>query len=361
MATASTMSIPFEVPSRAAMPLHTIDPLSDRRWDDLAASHPRASAFHQRGWVQALAQTYGYQPFVLTSTPANQPLRDGILFCEVKSWVTGKRIVSLPFSDHCEPLLSDGDTWSEFSIWMRAECQRRRLKYFEVRPLSDEYSTEGLLQASQAFWFHTLDLTPPLEQIFRRLHKSSIRRRIERARREHLSYEAGRSESLLNDFYRLMVITRRRHRLLPQPQAWFRNLMECVGANLTIRVARKDGVLVAAMLTLRHRGIVIYKYGCSDETHHHLAGMPFLFWRLIEESKAAGAEQIDFGRTDLDNEGLTLFKDRFGTERRKITYVRYPVAGKENTIKFSAVRRIFSVLPSIVLSGAGRLVYRHLG
>lgn len=361
MAAASTMSIQFEAAGSATMPIYTIDPLSDRRWDDLAASHPRASAFHQRGWLEALARTYGYRPFVLTSAPANQPLCDGIVFCEVRSWITGKRIVSLPFSDHCEPLLSDGNTMPELGNWIRTECERQRLKYVELRPLSTQNSGEGSLQESQSFWLHTLNLTPSLEQLFRNLHKSSIRRRIERAQREQLSYEAGRSESLLNDFYRLMVVTRRRHRLLPQPRAWFRNLMECVGANLTIRVARKDGVLVAGMLTLRHRGNVIYKYGCSDETLHHLAGMPFLFWRLIEESKATGAEQIDFGRTDTDNVGLTMFKDRFGTERRKITYFRHPLSAKANSINLSGMRRIFSFLPGAVLSGAGGVVYRHLG
>ena len=68
--------------------------------------------------------------------------------------------------------------------------------------------------------------------------------------------------------------------------------------NAEIRLARKGGVPIAAILSLKHRRTVVYKYGCSDEKFHHLAGMPFLFWKLIEESKDAGAEQIDFGRTD---------------------------------------------------------------
>jgi len=73
----------------------------------------------------------------------------------------------------------------------------------------------------------------------------------------------------------------------------------------------------------------VYKYGCSDEKFHHLAGMPFLFWKLIEESKALGAEQIDFGRTDMDNDGLVEFKDRFGTTRQRLTYYRYPETSRE--------------------------------
>jgi CelD/BcsL family acetyltransferase involved in cellulose biosynthesis len=364
MATLSALAGSLEGASAASMPLYTIDPLLDSRWDDLVESHPRASVFHHKGWLQALASTYGYQPIGLTSAPAGKRLTDGIVFCQVKSWITGTRLVSLPFADHCEPLLNEiGDSF-ELAEWMRAECSRHHWKYVELRPLSWSTHSGCPLVASQSYWFHTLDLTPSLEQIFRHLHKDSTQRRIRRAERERLSYETGCSERLLNDFYRLLLITRRRHQLLPQPRAWFRNLVRCMGQNVQIRLARKDGVPIAAILALRHRTTVVYKYGCSDERFHHLAAMPFLFWKLIEESKAAGAEQLDFGRTDLDNDGLTTFKDRFGATRRRITYLRYPESAKEKGVMaadLTAVRRLFCVLPDILLPWAGRLVYRHIG
>lgn len=346
-----------------AMQIYTLDPLSDSRWDDLVLSHPRASVFHHTGWLQALAHTYGYQPIVLTSAPPGERLSDGIVFCEIKSWITRSRLVSLPFSDHCEPLLNESGDCLEFVNWTRAECRRRRWKYVEMRPLSSDSSACNSLVASHSYWFHTLDLKPSLEEIFRRLHKNSVQRRIQRAEREHLVYEAGRSEQLFDDFYRLLLITRRRHLMLPQPRTWFQNLMAWMGQDLTIRLARKDGVPIGAILTLRHGNTVVYKYGCSDEKLHHLAAMPFLFWKLIEESKAAGTERIDLGRTDIENEGLTTFKDRFGTTRKHLTYFRYP----ENTessltaADLTATRRVFSALPSVVLLWAGRLLYRHIG
>lgn len=86
------------------MTLYCLDPLIDSRWDDLVETHPSSSVFHRKEWLKTLADTYAYQPFVLTSTAPGMKLSDGIAFCEVKSWVTGKRLVSLPFSDHSEPL-----------------------------------------------------------------------------------------------------------------------------------------------------------------------------------------------------------------------------------------------------------------
>jgi hypothetical protein len=346
------------------MQLYTLDPMLDGRWDDLAASHPRASVFHQQGWLKALVRTYSYRPMVLTSTPPGKPLSNGIVFCEVKSWITGKRLVSLPFADHAESLLDEIGDSSELIEWMRTECRRHNWKYIELRPLSWKMQPDCPLAASQSFWFHTLSLTPSIEQIFRGLHKNCLQRRVRRAEREQLSYEKGCSEGLLNDFYRLLMITRRRHQLLPQPRAWFRNLVACMSPNVEIRLARKDGIPIAAILTLCHRRTVVYKYGCSDDKFHHLAGMPFLFWKLIEESKTAGAEQIDFGRTDLDNKGLIEFKDRFGTTRRQLTYFRYPESTREKGVVASylpAMRRLFSVLPDALSSRAGRLLYRHIG
>jgi Acetyltransferase (GNAT) domain len=364
MVTLSTVAAPFECVTAVAMQLYTLDPLSDSRWDDLVAVHPRASVFHRKGWLEALAKTYGYQPVVVTSSPPGTPLSDGIVFCRVKSWITGKRLVSLPFADHCEPLLNETGDSSEFVNWVREECTRGAWKYVELRPLSWDAPANCPIMASRSYWFHALDLTPSLEQIFDGFHKSSVQRRVRRAKRENFEYEAGCSEPLLKDFYKLLMITRRRHQGLPQPRAWFRNLIDGMGKDLEIRLVRKDGTPIAAILTVRHRTTVVYKYGCSDEKFHPLAAMPFLFWRLIEESKTAGAVQIDFGRTDLDNHGLTVFKDRLGATRKQLTYFRYPESAKKKGVMDGAlpgVRRLFSALPDALLPWAGNMVYRHIG
>lgn len=344
------------------MDIHSINPLSDSRWDDLVGRHPRASVFHERGWLEALARTYDYEPFVLTSTPPGEPLRDGLALCRISSLITGSRAVSLPFADHCEPLLNGNGDCSEFASWLRMECDRQHWRYVELRPLSWNANSDCSLLPIHSYFFHTLDLTAPLEEIFGGLHKDSMQRRIRRGERAGLSCEVG-SEELLDEFYQLILVTRRRHRLIPQPRDWFRNLIRSMGDDIRIRVARKDRIPVAAILTLRHRSTVVYKYGGSDARYHNLAGMPLLFWKLIEESKATNAEEIDFGRSDLHNKGLISFKDRFGTRKKLLTYFRYPAGGKDMISGWGAcaIRQLFSILPQIVLPAAGRILYRHIG
>jgi Acetyltransferase (GNAT) domain len=343
--------------------LFTIDPLSDSRWDDLVTCHPRSSAFHQRAWLEALSSTYGYAPLVLTGSPPGQALRDGLVFCRVSSWITGTRLVSLPFSDHCEPLAGEVRL-PEYFDWLRTECDRHRYGYVEIRPLTWSPDEKLPLPSGRAYYVHTLDLTPSPEKLFRSLHKDSMQRRIRRAEKEHLSYEVGRSDQLLEEFCRLQLITRRRHQLIPQPKAWFRNLVRCMGENLQIRLARRGTVPIAALLALRHRSSIIYKYGCSDARFHHLGAMPFLFWRFIDESRAAGAEEMDLGRSDLDQQGLITFKDRLGASKRRLHYIRYSISGKPDApgrLDTNRVRRIFPLLPDLLLLSAGRILYKHLG
>jgi CelD/BcsL family acetyltransferase involved in cellulose biosynthesis len=345
------------------MKIENLDPLLDPRWDQLVASHPSASVFHTRGWLSALAKTYGFRPVALTSAAAGKPLSDGVVFCEVRSSFTGARLISLPFSDHAQPLMNERGDPLELQQWMEAEYIRGQWKYVELRPVAWEMASGTSLVATESFWVHTLDLTPPIDKIFRSLHKSCFQRRIRHADHEHLAYERSSTDQLVDDFYNLLLITRRRHALLPQPREWFQNIMAEMSPNAEIRIARKDGVAVAAILTLRHRSTVVYKYGCSDGRFHHLAGMPFLFWKMIEESKQEGFERIDLGRTELENLGLIEFKDRMGTTRTKMSNLRYPKSEQTSGVQLSRMggeRKLLKFLPGVVSSTMGRLVYRHI-
>jgi hypothetical protein len=164
-----------------ATPVHTLDPLSDPRWDELASRHPRASIFHQRAWLEALARTYGYKPVVFTTSPASADLGNGLLFCQISSWITGKRVVSLPFSDHCEPLCDSAEEMKALVRHSQTEVDSHRWQYLELRPVDEEFgkaSGEVGLQPIGRYFHHVLDLKPAIEEIFQGFDKDSVQRRI---------------------------------------------------------------------------------------------------------------------------------------------------------------------------------------
>src|SRR2546421_630110 len=176
------------------------------------------------------------------------------------------------------------------------------------------------LEPSETFCFHSVDLTPALPDIFRRLHKDSTQRKIRRAERERLTYEQGRGEGLLDTFYQLLIRTRRRQHIPPPPRAWFRNLLAGLGDGISLRIASKDGHPIASIVTLRFKDVLVYKYGCSDERFHNLGGMHLLLWNAVQEAKQDGARELDLGRSDRRNSGLITFKDRWGAVRSDLTY-----------------------------------------
>jgi len=345
-----------------------VDPLADARWDELVLRHRRASVFHTCGWLSALQKTFGYSPVAFSGSAPGGPLENGLLFCEVKSWITGRRLVSLPFSDHCDPLFSSPAEQARILAHVREHFGRKRCKYVEVRPLSiaePEVLVAMDLRASEKFYLHMLSLDPPLEALFRGLHRDCIQRKVRRAEKEKLAYEVGRSDSLLRKFYRLQVRTRRRHGLPPQPLRWFRQLIASMGDRLSIRVASKDDHPVAAILTLSFKDTVTYKYGCSDERFTRFGGTPFLFWQTIREAKDQGMRQLDLGRSEPDDAGLVKFKDRLGARRMDLTYYRLASGAAPkmalNSRRTQFLKRCARHLPNVVLVIAGRLLSRHTG
>ena len=347
--------------------VYQIDPVKDPRWVEFLARHPRASVFDCPEWLEALRRTYRYDPFVLTTSPPGAELTNGLPVCRVKSWLSGRRLVSLPFSDHCEPLVDRPEELYKMLSLLTKQVRRGEWKYIEIRPCNSATRADGypsVFQATRAYYVHKLDLSPSLDQLFRRFHKSCVRRKIRRSQREGLAYEEGTSESQLAKFYHLLRLTRRRHGVPPQPLAWFRNLIDCLGEKVTIHIALKDGQPISSIITLSFKKTIVYKYGCSDAQHHNLGGMPFLFWRTIQEAKKKGLEELDLGRSDSENSGLVTFKDHLGADCSTLTYYRYPARGAglvANGWKVQTAKRVMAHMPDPVLTVAGRLLYKHFG
>ena len=353
-----------EPAAKREMTVYSLDPLEDPRWAEFVQRHPRASVFHTPGWLEALRRTYGYEPVVYTTSLPRAELTNGLVFCRVRSWLTGRRLVSLPFSDHCEPLVHNSEELSALIRSVELSRKQERWKYVEMRSTSPELQLEGGFHTAKTFYLHRLDLRPSLDALLRSFDKDCVQRKIRRAEREGLTYEGGRSESLLQKLYGLLRITRRRHHLPPQPLDWFRNLVDCLGEDACIRIASKGSQPVAGILTLSHGKRMVYKYGGSDARLNNLGGMALLFWKAIQDAKQAGAEEFDLGRSDCDNAGLIAFKDRWAADRSNLTNWRCPAAAKPSLTdgwRIQFAKQISSRLPDGVLTLAGKLLYRHMG
>ena len=346
------------------MTVYEIDPTRDERWCEFLQNHPDSSIFHTRGWLEALRRTYGYEPVAFTLSPPGQALTNAVPFCQVSDWLFGHRLVSLPFSDHSTPLVEHPEQLTSLLFCLRKKFRRKKWSYIEIRPADSISRGCPAFGESQSFCLHKLDLRPGLDDIFRRFHKDCVQRKIRRALREGLTSEEGRSDSLVDKFYELLLTTRRKHGLPAQPADWFRNLIACLGDKATIRVASKNDRPIASILTLRHKEVLVYKYGCSDHRFSNMGGTQLLLWEAIQEAKRNRLSEFDLGRSDCDNRGLLVFKDRWAATRTTLTYLRYPardssyISGSRQT---GIGKYVWSHVPSSVLAAAGRMLYKYMG
>lgn len=347
------------------MDVTEIDPCTDPRWSKLVDRHPAASVFHTAEWLQALRRTYRYVPSVLTTTqPGTCDLENGLVFCRVHSWVTGCRLVSLPFSDHCEPLIDEGeDAKALIAAWQEI-ARTENCDYIELRPASQSISGVGKAESPETFFLDRIDLRKGCDEVYGRLHRDCVRRRIRHAEREGVIVTVSNDQTSVGDFYRLVVETRRRQGLLPQPIEWFRNLMTAMPDRAAIRLAWHNRRPIAGILTLRHRKCMYYKYGASVSELNKLGGMPYLLWSAIKEACNMGLDTFDLGRSEVGNPGLVTFKDRWGAERSTVNYLRWSSKPRrpfsEASWKTRLLGSVCRHMPDACLSIAGDLVYPHI-
>lgn len=348
-------------------PVYELDPLRDPRWHSLLQRHRNASVFHSVGWLESLHRTYGYEPVVLSTSPPTADLDNGLLFCRIRSWLTGNRIVSLPFSDHCEPLTVSKEEFDILISSLQVARARHRWKYIEVRPvdasLGDRVDKLGFHSVAN-YVLHRIDLKPPADEIFHGFDKHSVQRRVRHAERVGVVEVAGRSQKHLKDFYQLMTQTRARHNIPPQPYAWFRNLFYFMGDAVDLRLAYAKNAPVAAVWALHFKDTSYYKYGCSNEELHSLGGMPFLLWRAILRAKSVGSRTFELGRTRDDHCGLLRFKNHWSPTAESLTYWTCPADQSRSLVSPSNLRmvqRCCAYVPRCLLVTAGKLMYRHIG
>ncbi len=344
------------------MNLSIINPVDYPYWNESLLALPDHSFFHTQSWAGVLQKSYNYKPvyFTLWEQAAMKSL---LPVMEISSVLTGKRGVSLPFTDYCEPIVPDAAQFQEMFNSAIVFGKKQNWKYLEFRGGEAYFQNR---EPSEYCYGHTLDLTPGSQKLFSNL-RDSTRRNIKRAQKENVRVTISTSLDSLKDFYRLNAITRRDHGLPPQPWFFFKNVYDrIISSNLGfIAVASFNNAAIAANLYFYFGDKVIYKYGASDRAHQHFRVNNLVMWEAIRWSCDNGYTSLCFGRTEPENEGLRQFKTGWDTREHLIKYYKYDFQ-TETFIRKSGImkplyKKIFNKLPVPALNILGTIFYRHMG
>jgi len=339
-----------------------IDPTENNNWDEFIHCFTAYSFFHTSTWANVLMRTYNYKPHYLIADVGENP-KAILPLMEVNSWLTGNRIVSLPFSDDCEPLISNDVSFKEIFNIAIDFCKEKKMKYLEIR--GGEKFFDNVLESTISY-NHILDLTSGEEQIFKNL-SSNTQRNIKKAARNNVFVDLSNSYSSLEEFYTMNCITRKRHGLPPQPKKFFKNLYDIVlnkNKGIVI-VSRYNGKSIAGAIYLFVDGKVLYKYGASLFEYQNFRANNLVMWEAIKYFTGRGFSEFNFGRTEYENVGLRQFKKGWGVEEKILNYYRYDLR-KNNFIGTSTnssefTNQIFKKIPLSMLKVIGSAAYRHFG
>lgn len=333
----------------------------DPAWLNFIEQRDDAMIFHHPYWIKNLEETYQYKTFVLIVESGDQQILAGVPMAEISSFLTGRRWVSLPFSDWCAPLAVNDLALEELTDGLVAISREPGVPNIELRW---QYPARPEISESQANVLHIGHFSKESENELLAQFKQKIRYCIRTSINRGIHVESGSSPDFLEKFYRLQCLTRRRHGVPVQPRKYFMNL----GKNVLdkglgrVLLAYSGEECVAGEVFLHFKDTITMKYGASgnvDLTNLHPNYL--LDWEVIKWGAVNGYNNFDCGRCDVENTGLRQYKNQWGYQEIPLTYsflgsVPAKKSGAEGLMT-AVIRRA----PLWVCRAAGELCYRHVG
>ncbi len=348
---------------RQTVNLVRIDPLSDPLWTELTNSQP-SGLFHSRAWIDVLRRTYDMDVAANVIVDDSGHPRAGMHFSEISD-IRGERIVSLPFSDYCDPLVDNRDDWEILREPLLAggHAIKMRCLHNDV-PLDDP----EFAQASRAKW-HGIDLTADNEAQWSRID-ASARRAIRKAEKSGVTVRLADSEEDLRSFFKLHLgIRKYKYRLLAQPYRFFQNIWNIFSeaGTMALMLAEANNVVVGSVMYIGWGSTLYYKFSASSFNHLEYRPTDMLIWEGMKFAKSKGYSFLDLGLSDWDQDGLVRYKRKFATEEGTISFLQH-ASERPSSKQEQAVPPLLNTftdllteptVPDDVTERAGDAIYRY--
>lgn len=349
--------------------IKVIDPYQDKRWDFFVENHPWGWVSQLSDWGKILEECFKHiKGYYLAIFNEDNQITGGLPIFSCKSWLTGKRLVSIPHATLSDPLVS---SLEGMSLLLDATIKLSKtlgIKNIEIRTLmSSPFFPTEQFEDHRYFQHHYIKLMPDPEELRKSFHRTCVRQRISRALGSKLELRIGEKESDLAAFYQLHILTRKRHGLPPQPYKFFRLLWDTFYSSNRIKIlyAMFHDQPVAALILLNFKNRMSAEFAASNEQFRDLSPNHLLFWEAIKMACLDGFEIFDFGRTPPRNSELMEFKRRWGTKMKDLPHFYYPKqrqgrTSRDSQLSYRLIQTVCRKAPNSILPNIGRFCYAHL-
>jgi lipid II:glycine glycyltransferase (peptidoglycan interpeptide bridge formation enzyme) len=213
-----------------------------------------------------------------------------------------------------------------------------------------------------------LDLRCTSEELKKKIDKRTIQYSIRKAEKAGVEVREKNDQEGMDQFYRLNLLTRKKHGVPCQPKKFFDNLFKHViqtgrGFLLLAYYQQKP---VGGGLFLTTGKIIHYKYNASDpDVLGKITPNHAVTWHALKKGCEEGFQSFNFGRTSPDNKGLMRYKTMWGSRELDCPYFYFPdVNGassvKEKNMNYRIFTSMWSRLPNFLSEAISLWVYKYL-
>jgi hypothetical protein len=348
------------------MTVESIDPSKDAQWDSFVVESRHGSIYHLSSWREVILKSFGAVPFYLVVKDENGSIRAGLPFFFVKSILTGKRLVSLPLASFCDPLFDNANDFDELLNVIVRKSIELNTSFIEIKTLNEcTFLNERRFKCSTDYQTHILSLDRDLNAIEKSFH-DNVKRCLKKTKREDVTVREAATNEDIKLFFKLHVATRKKHGLLPQPLGFFKNMWEILHPKALcsfLLVIYRDRVIAGGVF-LKFKDTFSYEYGASNERFLGLYPNHILLWEAVKSAHKEKFKFFDFGRSSVENKGLTIFKQKWGGEAKHLYYYYYPdiggvAAAKAGENKYSLIKQVSRLIPSPIMETVGAYLYKY--
>ena len=284
----------------------TIASEADRQaWDGYLASRSDATGYHEWIWREVFARSFGHGDVYLMARDADGAVRGVLPLVDIKSWLFGRTMTSLPFVNY-GGVVADDDVVARALVDAATEQARARgCRHVELRHFARRFLD---LPCKQHKVTMRLALGPGM---WERLDRK-VRNQVRKAEKSELTIDRGGIE-LIGEFYAVFARNMRDLGTPVYARRFFEEVLRAFPDRARVLVVRLKGAPIAAGITYRTGTLIEVPWASSVREHNALCPNHLLYWRAVETAVEEGCELFDFGRSTPD-EGTYKFKEQWGAE-----------------------------------------------
>lgn len=293
--------------------------VKEKEWKEFLSRSEYATVYHTPEWKKTLEESFGYKPYYLFVKDESDLIVGMLPLFYVKSKLTGNRLSSLPFSHISGPV---GDKATKNFLISEAINLYKNLgaSYLEIR---DRVEDNRFLSKNM-FSTYILELNPNIEEVWKQLHKGSVRWAIKKSEKSGVVVDTAKDIESLKEFYDLNCLGKRKIGVPCHPWKFFKNLFRFMNDYISLYVAKYQGDIIGGGIMMHYKDTVIYGYGAAHPSYLKLYPYNAFLWKSIKDACLSRYKYFDLGRAHYNVErGLMDFKRRWGTIEKKLYYSYY--------------------------------------